>query len=217
MSGAKTRDDSFTPTVKPGKTAARSPLSGVRIPALDGVRGCAILGDLVAHAFASLPGSASGVLGVDLFFVLSGFLITGILLDTRERPDYFRSFYTRHALRLFPLAFLYLGVVAALPLIHQLLGVHGASYYEGSWWWYTLYVSNLKPSHGARDPYLWQFWSLSVEEQFYLLWPLVIWWLGRKRLPWVCFFIVGASLLLRCVWVLQGVDRDTIYRHTLTR
>jgi len=145
------------------------------MPALDGLRGIAIL-LVLAHGFDVIqtrggPGHDVdlvldvGWIGVQLFFVLSGFLITGILLDTRSSPHYFRKFWVRRALRIFPL---YYGVL----LVAALFG-HGSIYL----WTYT---NNFATAFGHGDPTFPHFWSLAVEEQFYLLWPLVVWLVARR-------------------------------------
>jgi peptidoglycan/LPS O-acetylase OafA/YrhL len=123
-----------------------------------------------------------GWLGVDLFFALSGYLITGILLDARGAPvgAVFRAFYARRALRIFPLGFLLLAVVfLALPLVtYERVPLHVQA-------WYWLYASNWRSgnSPGALM-YLRHFWSLAVEEQFYLVWPMAVLLISTRRLWW---------------------------------
>ena len=168
-------------------------------PALDGLRGIAVLGVVLCHLlFRPLT---FGWMGVPLFFVLSGFLITGILLRTRERPDYFRRFYWRRALRIFPIYYLYLVGSLVIGLL--------LAYPVGDLGFAALYL------HNHRVPgYIWQMpeffgghtWSLAVEEQFYLLWPLTVWVLSARnivRLSTVLFF---AALVFR-FWA-HGVTED---------
>ena len=204
--------------------------SSDQIAALNGVRGLAILAVLFVHSYTGItvqlwPQTAqrienfgeAGIFGVDLFFVLSGYLITSILLRKREQPNYFRNFYARRFLRLFPLYYGYLALVAViLPLFHRLTD-SSMQDYSGSWWWYLLYLSNWKADHGAPDPFLGHFWSLAVEEQFYLVWPLVVLLLPRRRLAIFCLGVIAAATLLRGIMALQGADWNTIYRLTVTR
>ena len=200
------------------------------IGALDGVRGIAIISVLLAHSIGMLTwvfplpwqerinGTFDlGVFGVDLFFVLSGFLISGILLDTKDSGHYFRNFYAKRFLRLFPVYYLYLLVTGALfPVLIRLAHSSLASY-EGNWWWYILYVSNWKPGNGAHDAWLGQFWSLAVEEQFYIVWPSVVLVLSRRHLAWLCGLLVASAFTLRCVWASHDVYWNDIYRLTITR
>ena len=199
------------------------------IPALDGIRGLAILGVLLVHSRGSLEvfgpsGHAlaqfleGGSYGVDLFFVLSGFLITGILLDSRGSPTYFRSFYARRMLRLFPVYYLYLAAVAlVVPVVYKMLHFTAPGYH-GGWWWYLLYLSNWAPGHGAADPGLGHFWSLAVEEQFYLFWSVVIYFLpGRRKLALFCVLLAVSSLGLRCWFALSGAEWNITYRLTPMR
>src|SRR5688572_4693650 len=137
-----------------------------------------------------------GVWGVDLFFVLSGYLITGILYDTRSSERYFRSFYARRTLRIFPL---YYGVLFVLFVVFPASwleaiapGMHEAR--EAQAWLWT-YLTNV---YLARDgayslPYLSHFWSLAVEEHFYLVWPFIIYRLSRTAAMRTCVVLgVGA-------------------------
>jgi peptidoglycan/LPS O-acetylase OafA/YrhL len=213
--------------------AASQPLAGQvtsekRLPALDGLRGLAVLGVLIVHASGVLDTTRPiehalsalcelGAYGVDLFFVLSGFLITGILLDSRESPNYFSSFYARRFLRLFPVYYGYLLVVAvAIPALHRALHTNMPDY-AGSWNWYLAYLSNWKPGHGASDPNLGHFWSLAVEEQFYLLWPATIFFVPRRKLAQVFIGIVTLAVALRAGMAVHGVWWNTLYRITPTR
>ncbi len=158
-----------------------------------------------------------GTFGVDLFFVLSGFLITGILLDTKELSHYFRNFYAKRFLRLFPVYYAYLLFAATLLPALIRMAHSSLSYYTGNWWWYLLYVSNWKPGNGAHDGGLGQFWSLAVEEQFYLVWPTVVLLLSRRKLAWLCALLVAFAFTLRCVLSDAGVYWNFIYRVTATR
>jgi peptidoglycan/LPS O-acetylase OafA/YrhL len=196
--------------------------SRAHIPALDGVRGLAILAVLIAHTVPEpqgadmLPRCAravihSGVFGVDLFFVLSGFLITGILLDSKGRKAYFTNFYARRFLRLFPVYYGYLLLLATLaPMLHRLVHTSMPDY-RGSWWWYLGYFANWKRG-SATDPYLGQFWSLAVEEQFYLLWPSAVYLLSRRNLARLCVALCALSVAVRCT--VSGLDT---YRVTIAR
>jgi peptidoglycan/LPS O-acetylase OafA/YrhL len=182
---------------------------------------------LVTHCVPRLPNAGSGYFynqvieagsfGVDLFFVLSGFLITGILLDSKGTPGYFRNFYARRFLRLFPVYYLYLALVALLlPMIHRGVHTHMPDY-DGNWWWYLLYACNLKRDHGVYDPYLGHFWSLAVEEQFYLVWPALVLLLSRRRFAHSCFCAIALAVTLRVFFSWYGADWNTICRVTPMR
>ena len=167
---------------------------GGHLPALDGVRGLAILMVLVLHFVAQTTATSRyeaavnwvlsyGLLGVDLFFVLSGFLITGILYDSRADPNYFRSFYMRRVLRIFPLYYGVLAVVFfAVPLIPALRGSEIASLREHQAWAWLYGVNVYVATHGGWGSlsYIEHFWSLAVEEHFYFVWPLVVWRLAPR-------------------------------------
>ncbi|MEP6714273.1 MAG: acyltransferase [Terriglobia bacterium] len=177
-----------------------------RIPELDGFRGIAVLMVLLYHLFAyamfggqwgglaSLTFSATkdGWRGVDLFFVLSGFLITGILLDSRGDAHYFRNFYARRALRILPL---YYAVLLVILLAYQ----HSGSYVLLSFF----FLSNLAPL--LHIPMLnGVMWSLSVEEHYYLAWPFVVHRLSLRSVAIVALVICALEPVIRALslpWV----------------
>ena len=192
------------------------------VPALDGIRGLAILMVMVYH-LTILPGvvavdrawasvAAFGWAGVDLFFVLSGFLITGILWEAKGGHHYFRNFYARRTLRIFPLYYavmvLLLVVLPRLP--HPQAARYGAVGDEQVWYW--TYLSNF--AIGLR--HRWDLgsldvsWSLAIEEQFYLLWPAVVLLLGRRSLMAFCVAVIGVAVLTRTALTLAGAHPITI-------
>ena len=144
-------------------------------PALDGVRGLAIALVVASHV-TTWPPATQGWIGVDLFFVLSGFLITGILADSRNVIGRARAFYVRRALRILPL---YYGVLVTLfvviPILHPL---HTQEYQTlaREQWWYWTYLQNwrIASAHSIDGGSLVWFWSLAIEEQFYLIWPVTL-------------------------------------------
>jgi peptidoglycan/LPS O-acetylase OafA/YrhL len=171
------------------------------IPQLDGMRGLAILLVLFAHsaiAFTRVPAfrwiENYGNLGVQLFFVLSGFLITRILLDTKDTPHFFRNFFVRRALRIYPLYYVLLGFVVFSGLVHQ----HGVR-----WWPYILYLSNIIYGAGTEPSPLGPVWSLAVEEQFYLVWPFVVSVVSRRGLERLCVAMIVGAVGLRLTGVMQ--------------
>jgi peptidoglycan/LPS O-acetylase OafA/YrhL len=190
---------------------------GSHIPALDAVRGLAIL-MVTVFRFSLGPSDSTypgklvfglfylGERGVDLFFVLSGFLITGILFDAKGQQHYFRNFYARRTLRIFPL---YYGVLLAFFVVLPLLWPAGASVYHETtphqgWLWF--YGTNLLE---ARDEawglgYFNHFWSLAVEEHFYLLWPLVIFYCSRTTALRVCVGLMLVAVVSRVALAVNG-------------
>ena len=161
--------------------------------------------------------ASAGVYGVDLFFVLSGFLITGVLLDSRDQPGCVRNFYLRRALRLFPLYYAYLAISAfIMPAENAVFGTHMPTY-SGQWWYYLTYLSNWKPGFGAHDEKLGHFWSLAVEEQFYLFWALAVYALPKRALPRFCLALAITSALLRAVFAVGGANELVTYRLTPMR
>jgi peptidoglycan/LPS O-acetylase OafA/YrhL len=195
-----------------------------QIPQLDRLRGLAILLVLVCHAGYIAPPALAritdqGWIGVDLFFVLSGFLITGILWDTRDGKRYFRRFYERRVLRIWPVYMLVLvfafGVMPLLKLIvgGMLLSIPREPL---GFWPYLLMVQNLfwDGSHGSSM--LGMTWSLAIEEQFYLVWPAVIYFAPRRViLPGLSLGILMCPLLR--LWAVdRGFSESTIYHLPLT-
>jgi peptidoglycan/LPS O-acetylase OafA/YrhL len=176
------------------------------VPELDGVRGLAIAGVMALHFVGALTPtiaiervavkvSSYGVWGVDLFFVLSGFLITGILADAKGTSRYFRNFYLRRVLRIFPLYYGVL-VVLFLALPTSALAAIDPQLIEARalqpWIWTYLTNIYLGAQQSFSIPYLSHFWSLAVEEHFYLVWPFIILLVPRRAAMATC---VGLGIL----------------------
>jgi peptidoglycan/LPS O-acetylase OafA/YrhL len=198
-------DGRRSPTPSVVRTRAAS---GRHVPALDGVRGIAVLLVLAFHAWPHRAWTAFGWTGVDLFFVLSGFLITGVLVDGRNTPDRARTFYVRRALRIMPLYYgALLLLLVVLPLVHP---PQDAVYAEiaGAQAWLWTYTSNwfIGLHHPPFFNYVNHFWSLAVEEQFYLLWPFVVWHATRETAMKVAAAALGVALVCRTALVLSGHD-----------
>ena len=156
-----------------------------RIRQLDGVRALAILVVFVQHSVRVLW----FWIGVDLFFVLSGFLITGVLLDNKQHAlsSFFAGFYARRARRI---------------LVPYLVFLVVASFFVGvGWtrhWYYYIFLTNLLlPLHIPFPAAFAPLWSLAIEEQFYLVWPLAVYFLSVRRLRVVCIFLIAIAPLLR--------------------
>lgn len=216
-----------------------------RIPELDGIRGLAILLVVIFHYFVleidTTPGTILAYLqmvflnsnsGVDLFFVLSGFLIGGILLDHRDAPNYFKVFYARRFYRIFPLYYLALALFyIAYALGAQRLENPDYQIFSGPlpFWTYLLYVQNfavaILASFGCYG--LGATWSLAIEEQFYLIAPLAVRKLSSRSLGIVLIVVIvtayGFRLLLSGypewetpVYVLTFCRADTLALGMLT-
>jgi peptidoglycan/LPS O-acetylase OafA/YrhL len=193
------------------------------IESLDGLRGIAILLVFFFHYLPRNPNSplswlaSIGWSGVDLFFVLSGFLITGILYDTREASNFFRVFYARRALRLFPLYFFAVGIVLLVAaLLHIAISWVAIPFY--------IYGANimLAVRGGVPNftPYFQciHFWSLAVEEQFYSLWPLVVFFVRkRKTLMMICAGGMLGALVFRIVLTRLQVSTWILYAQLPSR
>jgi len=207
-----------------------------RIPVLDGLRGIAILFVMVYHFWfygvasghalwerVYSHAAALGWVGVDLFFVLSGFLITGILYDSRDDPHYYRVFYARRTVRIFPLYYGFLAlfcviVPMALGLLHhpELAPSHDsttaklfASTYTLNWYeglkGFTVVSASLR-----------HFWSLCIEEQFYLAWPFLVLTLRRRRLMALCGVLMVLAFVLRVICLRVHLP-DAAYTWTFCR
>lgn len=189
-----------------------TPVASDRIAELDGIRGLAILMVLSLHIckraeyftdnelFLRLSSlTRLGWAGVDIFFVLSGFLITGILLRTLHRPNYFKNFYARRILRIFPLYYLLVGgLLIFLPVLDPKSGPDAPQ----TWPYFLLYQQNwLSVFDKIPSTFLIPTWSLAIEEQFYLLWPAVVFFLKRRALAITSAGIVIFSLLFRIVLI----------------
>ncbi len=196
------------------------------IPELDGVRGLAILLVMLFHFQGMRPHLIPKALtypmllgwsGVDLFFVLSGFLITGVLIETRLSENYFSSFYARRILRIFPLYLLavFLCFRVGLPLAR----LRGYDLDPGGALepWYWLHASNWKSAFGADVPPVSHFWSLSIEEQFYLVWPAFVLWVSPKRLGAACALLAAAACGLRWFAAEHGAPPEALHRLTIFR
>lgn len=196
-----------------GRSAAASTS---RVADLDGIRAIAIWMVMLMHvyyAFPNSPGALSfvpnavmqivghGWLGVDLFFLLSGFLITGILLGSKDRPHYFRNFYVRRVLRIMPVYFV---VILVWSFFYRGYG----RYFLLS----SVFCANLARllhiRHGGGPATL---WSLAVEEHFYLLWPLIVLLLSERALAITAGAIFILTPVLRGIFAAHGMIPDLMY------
>ncbi|MBK5272301.1 MAG: acyltransferase [Bacteroidia bacterium] len=188
-------------------------------PALDGLRGIAILLVVFLHNFGFMNLFFFGWLGVDLFFVLSGFLITDILLNTVGQPNFLRNFYMRRVLRIFPLYYfaliLCLFILPAFPDLHL-----NVKYYQDNQFWQWTYLQNwlyiFKQPFGTKM--LLHTWSLAVEEQFYLIWPAIILLIKKPKILLLIvislLIIVGISRFLLWSYHIKDLAYSSLYTFT---
>jgi peptidoglycan/LPS O-acetylase OafA/YrhL len=175
-----------------------------KIPQLDAVRGVAILLVIVHNAGEKFPAFplhrvfSNGWMGVDLFFVLSGFLITGILLDAKQSEGYFKNFYARRCLRIWPLYYsLIIFMFVVIPLLRP-SEAHTVFEKSSPWWAFPLFLQNfLIPNSTLAAGPLGVTWSLAIEEQFYLLWPWVVRFCSSSLIRWMAITEICLAPVLR--------------------
>jgi peptidoglycan/LPS O-acetylase OafA/YrhL len=205
-----------------------------RIPELDGLRGIAVGMVLVWHFIGALLDPALGAwarwtyhltilgrTGVDLFFVLSGFLITGIILDRQQRPaGFLGSFYLRRLLRIVPSYALLIAIFWFVASSSTIVAGHTSAFgAETPWWRHATFTQNLWMSDFNRwgPGAISVTWSVAIEEQFYLVFPLLALWMPRRWLPILLVGIVVGSCLHRAhAWISDG-NAFRMYVHTLSR
>ncbi len=180
------------------------------IDSLDGLRAYSALAVLAFHT--GIIHFWYGWVGVQFFFVISGFLISGILMDSRSAVNYFSTFYARRFLRIFPIYYACLAAVLLYCLVRHLP--------HRDFWWYLLYVQNFKLAFDKWNvsfPRMFDHtWSLAIEEQFYIFFPLLVRYLKDKYLVIVCFFIIFAAILVRYVLSIIYPGNPIVWANTVS-
>ena len=182
-------------------------------PALTGLRGLAILLVVLYHNFTFIPFLNYGWLGVDLFFVLSGFLITDILLNSRNAKNYFKNFYARRILRIFPLYYLVLiFFLIIFPLIKNF--PLDLRFYTKNQWWYWFYLENwvFTFKFDGKGAALNHFWSLAVEEQYYLVWPFIVLFIKNAKVLLSCCLLALIIIILARLYIWSNYNEYDINR-----
>jgi peptidoglycan/LPS O-acetylase OafA/YrhL len=161
--------------------------------------------------------------GVDLFFVLSGFLITGILLRAKDKPGYFKNFYMRRVLRIFPLYYAELAVIFwVVPLFHPTY-THDVQRIYDTQGWLWAYSENIAIGLNADDyfdvDWLWvgHLWSLAVEEHFYLVWPMLVFFCSRRGLLYTCLGLLFVTPIIRTLMTANHTYYATTFTLTFCR
>jgi peptidoglycan/LPS O-acetylase OafA/YrhL len=173
-------------------------LSPSRVPELDALRGLACLVVLIYHFKPrAMP---FGWAAVDMFFVLSGYLITGIILKYRGSKSFLLNFYARRGLRIWPIYYFTVIAIAALgPFLPKPTNLAGLPYYLTYTQNIQLYWSGHVPEF---SPYLSHLWTLAIEEQFYIIWPALVCLIGVRRVVPLALLMAATSVLARA----QGFD-----------
>lgn len=203
---------------------AKAEHASERVAALDGLRGIAISLVMLQHFTAGQQMAVwlskllyLGWVGIDLFFVLSGFLITGILLRAKTSQRYFRNFYMRRILRIFPL---YYGALIAFLLIPPLFYPHpitsiASALHSQPWLWayltnlaLAMHLGDVSSVNGIATAH---FWSLAVEEHYYILWPLIVLLLNRRFLVIFSLFCMAGTVAARWAVIRAGLDPVACY------
>jgi len=178
---------------------------------LDGVRGVAAIMVMLFHFINGLTYSGAffqfvkkvsflGQTGVSLFFVLSGFLITRILIQQKSQPFYFKKFYFRRALRIFPLYFLF------LIIYFIIISIFNHSFSLNSFFYYVVYIQNFAMTFHWNITGPEHLWSLAVEEHFYLCWPLFVYFVDRKYLYHFIIGMIILSIFIRIYLIHQNLE-----------
>lgn len=214
--------------VRSDAPGAQAPRLHGHLPVLDGVRGLAVLLVVMYHTIHMNAENALGRTawwlaglgwaGVDLFFVLSGFLITGILWEAKGQPYFFRNFYMRRFLRIFPLYYLTLAIAfLVLPALAGRLNLDERITTEGAVW-YLLYLSNFYQLWvDTSHPVLGVVWSLAIEEQFYIVWPFLIAAVSYRGAIRLCVGTILLAVLVRVGLTVSGASLESTYVMTLAR
>lgn len=182
---------------------------------LDGVRAIAVIMVMFYHFFKDVDVqqdilillkkiSLFGKTGVSLFFVLSGFLITRILLNTKQDDSYFKSFYIKRVLRIFPLYYFFL--VIYYFVVPFFLNQSFAGFSQQMWYWTFMQNFALTFDWNSAGPI--HYWSLSVEEHFYLFWPLIIYYCSLKNIKWVILLLCAISFIVRFILIKNHIEES---------
>ncbi len=211
-----------------GPSEVENRILAKHVPELDGIRGLAVLSVMLFHQTVLIPVTSfdrgfvafSQMLqyGVDLFFVLSGYLITGILYYSKPTQHYYRNFYARRTLRIFPLYYLILFLAfVVLPSFQHSKAEKWGHTTGSSQIYYWLFLSNwfiALSGFGPRNGLVDLSWTLAIEEQFYLTWPVIVRSFILQQLQRICYFVLAFSVLTRIL--LSVFNAPTIWSWMLT-
>ncbi len=186
------------------------------IPQLDGIRGLAIILVITFHYWGNYSVFSFGWSGVDLFFVLSGYLITSRLIDTQKHEHALRNFYFNRALRILPVYYATLILFyIAFNFFVKSSDFFAFKFYNQHWPGFTFFFQNwiLTYSEGTRGNFLEHFWSLAIEEQFYILWPFFLFAFWQKKYFYKLILILLLAIILMRTFVFFQYPERADYRH----